>query len=559
MFERITEEKILIKKINIIQYRKLKNLGLDFSSKITAISGTNGTCKTSLLHLIGNSLQAPTTTCGWLSDSSCLAVIKAVNSVTNPKVESLTRGDKKYNDPAHGVKGSLFAVEYFNAEPLNFRRHNSNTKTRYAVKPKYQPGTTDSLPHCPVIYLGLSRLLPYGEFQNDEALSGVKKHLPNKYQIEIAELYRRFTNYEITYNSTQQMGDIKVRNEFSSNMEGVDSNTISAGEDNLNIILTALISLKYYFESIQSTNIVESVLLIDELDATLHPAFQIKILNLFREMSSAYKIQIVFTTHSISLLEEMLDKKDNVIYLLDNISSVVEMEDPDIYKIKMHLHTLTQEDIYADKVIPVFTEDEEARLLLRCLFDYYLQRYPEFRNVSRFFYTPDVNIGAENLTNIFKDSKLLRSMMRSICILDGDHQNDLGNCIIGLPGKKSPEQLLIDYAEKLLLEDSSFWTDKYIVDRGFGKIYYTTRIQQEINDFKQELELANRRGESSKGKTREFNKKLFNRYKSFFELLFKHWINNSANSQEVENFYKNLKILFLKVAHYHEINPNEWI
>ena len=61
------------------------------------------------------------------------------------------------------------------------------------------------------------------------------------------------------------------------------------------------------------------MLLIDEMDATLHPAYQIKLLNLFREMSELYKIQIVFTTHGLSLLEEMLQRKDNVIYLLDNL------------------------------------------------------------------------------------------------------------------------------------------------------------------------------------------------------------------------------------------------
>ena len=98
------------------------------------------------------------------------------------------------------------------------------------------------------------------------------------------------------------MGDIKVRSEFTSNIEGIDSNTISAGEDNLSIILTAVISLKYYYESISPSKEVESVLLIDELDATLHPAFQIKLLNLFREMSEKYKIQVVFTTHSICFL-----------------------------------------------------------------------------------------------------------------------------------------------------------------------------------------------------------------------------------------------------------------
>ena len=194
--------------------------------------------------------RAPTSNCDWINDKKCLPIIRAVNDVTNPKVESLTRGDQTYNDPAHGVKGPLFSVDYYGADTLSFRRHNSKQVTRYAVKPKYQPGTTDTLPFCPVIYLGLSRLVPFGEFKNDEALSSIKKNLPQQYQNEIAALYKGFTNYDISFNATKQMGDIKVRSEFTSNIEGIDSNTISAGEDNLSIILTAVISLKYYYESI---------------------------------------------------------------------------------------------------------------------------------------------------------------------------------------------------------------------------------------------------------------------------------------------------------------------
>lgn len=41
----------MIEKIKIDQYRKLKNIELNFSKGINAISGTNGTCKTSILHL----------------------------------------------------------------------------------------------------------------------------------------------------------------------------------------------------------------------------------------------------------------------------------------------------------------------------------------------------------------------------------------------------------------------------------------------------------------------------------------------------------------------------
>ncbi|MBE5760853.1 MAG: ATP-binding protein [Clostridiales bacterium] len=548
----------MIKNINIIQYRKLKDLTLSFTKNINAISGTNGTCKTSLLHLLGNSLQAPTKTCSWITDEKCLPIVKAVNNVTNPKVESLTRGDQTYNDPAHGVKGPLFSVDYYGAESLNFRRHNSTQMTRYAVKPKYQPGTKDTLPYCPVIYLGLSRLVPFGEFQNDDALSNIKKKLPQSYQEEIAELYKKFTNYEILFNATKQMGDIKVRSEFSSNVEGIDSNTISAGEDNLSIILTALISLKYYYESISSTNEVESVLLIDEMDATLHPAFQIKLLNLFREMSEAYKMQVVFTTHSMSLLEEMLAKKDNVLYLIDNVTSVFQMEEPDIYKIKMHLQSLTQEDIYEDKVIPLFTEDDEARCLLELLFDYYQKTYSEFRNVSGLFHKVLTNISAENLTGIFTDSKLLHTTMRSICVLDGDHKSDITNFIVALPGKVAPEAVLLNYIEKLYNDDDPFWRDRTIVDKGYTKNYYITNIKNIVDNFEADLVRLHENGESAKGKRRAFNKKLFNDNQNFFKLVFKHWIHNPINKSEVERFYNELHILFLKVAPYHEINPKEW-
>ena len=548
----------MVKSINIVQYRKLKDLSLNFSKKINAISGTNGTCKTSLLHLLGNSLQAPTKGCSWITDDKCLPIIKAVNNVTNPKVESLTRGDQTYNDPAHGIKGSLFSVDYYGAETLAFRRHNSTQMTRYAVKPKYQPGTKDTLPHCPVIYLGLSRLVPFGEFQNDDALSTIKKKLPQTYQDEIAALYKKFTNYTIAFNNTKQMGDIKVRSEFSSNIEGIDSNTISAGEDNLSIILTALISLKYYYQSINSTNKVESVLLIDEMDATLHPAFQIKLLNLFREMSDLYKIQIVFTTHSMSLLEEMLSKKDNVLYLVDNLTSVFLMEEPDIYKIKMHLQSLTQEDIYEDKVIPLFSEDDEARCLIDLLFDYYQKTYPEFRNVIGLFHKVLTNVSAENLIGIFTDGKLLHTTMRSICLLDGDHRSDITNFIVALPGKASPEAVLIGYAEKLYSDDDAFWRERTIVNKGYTKTYYINNIKNAVDEFEAQIVSLHENGESAKGKRRKFYKELFNDNKTFFTLLFKHWIHNPINKSEVDRFYNELHIVFLKVAPYHEINPKEW-
>ncbi|MDR2211996.1 MAG: AAA family ATPase, partial [Spirochaetaceae bacterium] len=53
----------MIEKLEILQYRKLKNITLEFSKNINVISGANGTCKTSLLHLISNAFQAVNKNC----------------------------------------------------------------------------------------------------------------------------------------------------------------------------------------------------------------------------------------------------------------------------------------------------------------------------------------------------------------------------------------------------------------------------------------------------------------------------------------------------------------
>jgi recombinational DNA repair ATPase RecF len=79
--------------IAILQYRKLKNIRLEFSENVNVISGANGTCKTSLLHLISNSFQAVNKNCKWVKNTDCLEIINKINNKINSKVESLTKGD----------------------------------------------------------------------------------------------------------------------------------------------------------------------------------------------------------------------------------------------------------------------------------------------------------------------------------------------------------------------------------------------------------------------------------------------------------------------------------
>lgn len=96
-----------MKKIHFNTYKKLKNIDISLSLGINAIAGGNGTCKTSILHVLGNSYQQVKSTDSRLENSDCLKVINAINYSVNPKIESLTRGDKAKNDPAPGEKGGF--------------------------------------------------------------------------------------------------------------------------------------------------------------------------------------------------------------------------------------------------------------------------------------------------------------------------------------------------------------------------------------------------------------------------------------------------------------------
>ena len=262
----------------------------------------------------------------------------------------------------------------------------------------------------------------------------------------------------------------------------------------------------------------------------------------------------------MSLLEYAFQKKCNVIYLLDNITSVLQMEDADIYKIKMYLHNQTKEDIYISRSIPIFTEDAEARLFLRCIFDAFERKGTgTFSQVRSLFHFVEANISGDALVNIFSDDKLLRSTMRSICIVDGDKkaQHKLENYTIALPGDKSPEELIFEYANKLYLQDDAFWLDSTIISLGFTKVYFRDNVLVDINKIEEKSTELKRKKESTRGVKRGSNKKVFNKYRRFFEIVMRKWI--ADHEEKIDYFYHNLHILFCKVSEFHDINPKEWI
>lgn len=549
----------MVRKIHFNHYRKLIDVDLNFSSGINAIAGTNGTCKSSLLYIISNSFQGVSSRDERLTDHSCIRVLKELNDSVNTKIESLVRDSKKYNDPAAKVSGTLYSVEYYNGKIVPFRKYNSEQFFRFALKPYYKRGAKESLHSCPVIYLGISRLLPFGELSDELTVSKINKQLPEKYQKILAKLYEEFTHYNIHFEKPVYVEKTKKRFEFSTESDGVDSNTISAGEDNLNIILTALVCLQYYYESlVSSTNEIESVLLVDELDATLHPTFQKKLLSYIKSFSKNYKIQVFFTTHNFNLLNYTILNKCNVIYLHDNITKVIPLDNPDWPTIRMHLEGIDETNLFKESKIPVLMEDDEARWMFRYFLQCWQNNCPKFAWIVSHIHLVDVKAGADILKGLFSDYELNTKTIGWMCILDGDKHEDLENCIITLPGKKSIEIFLYEYASHLYDSDSDYWISLSSIKQGFSKNYFLDEIKKPYEEIEEEIKHKAELGESTHGIRREKTKKLFNDRISFFQDILSAWVKDESNGDEIKNFYKNLGILYKKVCTANDLPSKYW-
>ncbi len=553
----------MISSIDIKQYKKLKNLKLDFTPEINAISGTNGTCKTSLLYMISNSFQELTTKNNNLKEIKALDAIKRLNDNLNPKIESISKGDKSGNDPAPGVPGSLYNVSYMDGTTSDFRRHNSRKQSqfpRYAMKPFYSKSKSNKLPVLPIIYLGLARLVPFGEIHEEANITSISINLPEDYITDLNKTYFNLTAINVDQVRSQSVKGVKKRADFTSTVDGIDSNTISAGEDNIRIILHSLYSLKYYFESLESSHKeVESIIIIDEFDATLHPSMQVQLLDVLKEFSENYKIQVFFTTHSLYLIEKLLQIKQNVIYLVDNYDEVVKLDSPSIVNIEKFLNDKISFDIYTDKYIPVLTEDPEARFFVEVLFSYLRTKDAEgFGKIVSYFHPIDVNFGSGVLEKLFADKYMGKVTLNAVCILDGDQGSNLNNNIISLPGSDSPEQILFRYAKDFIADETEFWKSSKVLDTGISKRKLILEIIPSIDSIEHDIVKLQEEKKPTSGKRRVKQKKVFNDNLIFFTLLANYWVQDYRNQSCIQSFYNNIYNMFQKVSVANGLHRSLW-
>jgi hypothetical protein len=302
----------------------------------------------------------------------------------------------------------------------------------------------------PVIYLGLKRVNPIVQ---ERGLKEKNYGLPESDIEEIFDLYQSIllkkynSNFIGISNNNDKRTAAFIPKERSIEM-------ISSGEDNIGQILLALYSFKKLKKNYDEYS--GGILLIDEIDVTLYPAAQIRLLKILYSKAKEFGIQIFCTTHSLELIEYAMDLKlsPNNRNLIELFNLNIEHRDlgimpiTNINTIKNQFFVAAEKEMSSEK-IPVYFEDKEAIYVFKGLVT--KKKILSYLNIQNSF-----SLGCTELLKLHK-FKIPEFNARSIVCLDGDNvaPKNIKN-YINLPSenKYPPERFVFEILDD---NNSEYW------------------------------------------------------------------------------------------------------
>lgn len=426
-----------IKKLQIDNFRHIKNVEIVFGNKLTIISGQNGTGKSSIL--------------GWVAQ---LCDFKKKNKRLN---EESFKEDFKYvfkfcptNDfdknykVIFTYKDETDLLDSTKTITTRFQQKTDKSTERYRTDFDGRGNALD----FPIIYLGLKRLIPLA---TERKISVKTTIVPQKYITSFSKLAKEIL---ILIDNKIKPESIKSSNKdlLAMKTENYGHLGNSAGQDNIGQIVTAIISFKR-LKTHLGENYNGGILLIDELDASMFPAAQEKLIEFLFKVSAKLNLQCVFTTHSIEILEILLTSKykhqSKVCYFHKANGPIEKAEESNLKEIVADLKAQVLIDKVKDTKIEVYLEDKEAEQLLKSILT------PAIKKKIKII--PE-NFGAELLLTLA--NKKIPAFKRSVIVLDGDKKPSVikpnPRNVITLPGEDSPEKIMFNFLSGLE-QNHPFW------------------------------------------------------------------------------------------------------
>jgi AAA15 family ATPase/GTPase len=438
---------MVVEKIYIEKFRAFKNLEIELG-RITAVIGKNGTLKTTLLGIISqmftltksiSPMHGEKTIDGYNYRSQFSEKFKISKVFDKP-------GDHRWklymNREIYSLDDGLYEAE-------SIKRGKEYGDIRFWNAKGRKKGY--GFIQCPVVYLSLKRLLPIGE---EEELKTSESSLTSDENNLLISWYEDiFSN--VSSSSKKSVIDLQSDNKFSVsiNNDDIDPITISAGQDNIGKILISILSFRRLKEKYKD-DYKGGLLLIDEIESTLHSSALIRLMKLLNKFTNDYNLQIIFTTHSYDIVIKELKSANyindcKIIYLQRKGDNIVMRDDLTLNQIKSDLgNEKLPKNEYSR--IRVYTEDEKTKYIAKSILPNEYIRNIEFVSVS---------LSHGNYKNLLQ--KKCREFLNSIILVDGDVKKCDSSLlryknVLALPGEFCPEKMFYKYLRGLSEEDE-FW------------------------------------------------------------------------------------------------------
>lgn len=433
--------------IHIEKFRKFRNCDIKLSAPIVAITGQNGTQKTSLLGMIAHPFSLKS-----ISDP-----MSKERSVSGRKFGSDIGTKFKFSDEFDKPGDHSWRVCVDEKRwPRNWvncvssYRADGTGKWRFS-DPSKKKGT--GYIQCPCVYLSLKRLSPIGELKavdrgkvrlgRDETQKFVRWH------DEILLMQTEVVSVSTVGSGGKQTAGVRSAR--------CDALTMSAGQDNVGELILAVLSLRRLKKQYPKSY-VGGIICIDEIDATMFPASQIKLLEKMVEWAHSFDIQFFFTTHSETMFKAFswprFQNHIQRVHLRSVGPEIYIDENPPMSAMLADVN-LGYENRRATKIV-VYSEDDVTGTFIEELLDDDLKRS---LSVLR-----GASISSTTLRTLFDSG--IPEFRENLIVLDGDMKegprrilgDELGPYynFVCLPGSCYPEKVLFSHFAKLSPSDP-FW------------------------------------------------------------------------------------------------------